>query len=205
MFTRACGQSRRITQRCLNSLRWESGLESANDVEPRKRAEDFGNLKKVSRVENWTPNEKGWLSLAHGGLGQVSHERVGRWKSQNRKSVPLSPYVEKPLNSTVIKSFVPELRSRYVFFWISRFLCSMIYMNIIWPFHTWPYLLRYNQKASFCYRSISKNHEYVRSTRYRLASQTMFIAPLTNKREVSINIAESVMVVHTLTSPCWLH
>ena len=30
--------------------------------------------------------------------------------------MPLSPYVEKPLNSKVIKSFVPELRSRYVFF-----------------------------------------------------------------------------------------
>ena len=28
----------------------------------------------------------------------------------------LSPYVEEPLNSKVIKSFVPELRSRYVFF-----------------------------------------------------------------------------------------
>ena len=28
----------------------------------------------------------------------------------------LSPYVEEPLNSNVIKSFVPELRSRYVFF-----------------------------------------------------------------------------------------
>ena len=31
----------------------------------------------------------------------------GRWKSQNRKIVPLSPYVEEPLNSKVIKSFVP--------------------------------------------------------------------------------------------------
>ena len=30
--------------------------------------------------------------------------------------MPLSPYVEKPLNSKVIKSFVPELRIRYVFF-----------------------------------------------------------------------------------------
>ena len=39
-----------------------------------------------------------------------------RWKSQNRKNVYLSPYVEEPLNSKVIKSFVPELRSRYVFF-----------------------------------------------------------------------------------------
>ena len=33
------------------------GLASANDATHRKRAEDFWNLKKVSRVENWTPNE----------------------------------------------------------------------------------------------------------------------------------------------------
>ena len=38
------------------------------------------------------------------------------WKSQNRKNVYLSPYVEEPLNSKVIKRFVHELRSRYVFF-----------------------------------------------------------------------------------------
>ena len=36
----------------------------------------------------------------------------GRWKSQNRKNVYLSPYVEEPLNSKVINSFVPELRGR---------------------------------------------------------------------------------------------
>ena len=48
----------------------------------------------------------------------------GRWKSQNRKIVPLSPYVEKPLNSKVIKSFVPERRSRKCFR-VSGFLCSM--------------------------------------------------------------------------------
>ena len=35
----------------------------------------------------------------------------GRWKSLNRKKVHLSPYVEEPLNSKVIKCFVPELRS----------------------------------------------------------------------------------------------
>ena len=40
----------------------------------------------------------------------------GRWKSQNGKNVYLSPYVEEPLNSKVIKSFIPELRSRKVFF-----------------------------------------------------------------------------------------
>ena len=47
----------------------------------------------------------------------------GRWKSQNRKNVYLSPYVEEPLNSKVIKSLVPELRSRV--FRVTRFLCSM--------------------------------------------------------------------------------
>ena len=40
----------------------------------------------------------------------------GRWKSQHRKIVYLSPYVEKPFNSNVIKSFVPELISRKCFF-----------------------------------------------------------------------------------------
>ena len=106
VFTR-----RRVTQRCHNSPRWEMGLASANDVTHWKHAEDFGNLKKVSRVENWTPNEKGWLSFARGGPGQVSHKMGSRWKSQTWKIVPLSPYVEKPLNSKVIKSFIPELRS----------------------------------------------------------------------------------------------
>ena len=38
-----------------------------------------------------------------------------RWKSQNRKNVYLSPYVEEPLNSKVIKSFVPEQRIRKSF------------------------------------------------------------------------------------------
>ena len=39
----------------------------------------------------------------------------GRWKSQNRKTVYISPYVEEPLNSRVTKSFVPELRKRKCF------------------------------------------------------------------------------------------
>ena len=55
--------------------------------------------------------EDSWLSLARGGLATGAHEMGGRWKSQNRKNVYLSPYVEEPLNSKVIKSFVPELRS----------------------------------------------------------------------------------------------
>ena len=57
----------------------------------------------------------------------------GRWKSQNRKNVYLFPYVEEPLNLKVIKSFVPELRSRRCFC-VLGFLCS-IYIYMLWTFY----------------------------------------------------------------------
>ena len=92
-------------------------LASANDVTHRKRAEDFGGFWKSQLVElRPASGEDGWLSLARGGLGLVSHEMGCWWKSLHRKIVPLSPYVEEPLNSKVRKGFVSELRSRYVFF-----------------------------------------------------------------------------------------
>ena len=37
----------------------------------------------------------------------------------------LSPYVEKPFNSKVIKSFVPELRSRKCFLCLGDFVCYL--------------------------------------------------------------------------------
>ena len=43
--------------------------------------------------------------------------------------MPLSPYVEEPLNSKVIKSFVPEQKSRYVFFEFRDF-----YVLSLWTF-----------------------------------------------------------------------
>ena len=64
----------------------------------------------------------------------------GRWKSQNRKNIYLSPYIEEPLNSKVIKSFVPELRSRKCF---SGFGIPMFYVYMLWTFYvhfTYPYL-----------------------------------------------------------------
>ena len=89
--------------------------------------------------------EKGWISLARGGLATGAHVLGwGRWKNQNRKNVYLSPYAEEPLNSKVIKSFAPELGSRV--FRVSGFLCSMymLYIGTLWtsyvpvwicPFH----------------------------------------------------------------------
>ena len=48
--------------------------------------------------------------------------------------------MSKPLNSKVIKGFVPELRSRYVFFAfrISNVLCIYV-MNILCTFHILMY------------------------------------------------------------------
>ena len=94
------------------------GLLSAGDVTHRKRVEDLGRFWKSQWVEmRHASGEDGWFSLARGDLCGGCHTSWGgRWKSQNRKIVPLSLYVEEPLNSKVIKSFVPEQRSRYVFF-----------------------------------------------------------------------------------------
>ena len=92
-------------------------------------------LKKSVRVLRLETERDGWLSLARGGLRQVSHKIVGGiWKSQNRKIVPLSPYVEKPLNSKVIKSFVPKLRSRKCF---SCFEIPMICVICIWTLYVY--------------------------------------------------------------------
>ena len=111
-------------------------LASANDITHRKCAEDFGRFWKSQLVEMRPASEEdGWLSLARGDLCGGCHT-CSRWKSQNRKIVPLSPYVEKPLNSKVIKSFVPEQRSRQVFFvfrdsYVLCYIYIYIYMNIM--------------------------------------------------------------------------
>ena len=69
--------------------------------------------------------------------GRCTRWGGGRWKSQNRKNLYLSPDVEEPLNSKVIKSFVPELRSRKCFC-VSGFLCSMYicYEHYMYVSHT---------------------------------------------------------------------
>ena len=83
-----------------------------------KRAEDFGILKKaVSWVETRHRTRRVDFRFLAEALGRCRMRwGGGRWKSQNRKNVYLSPYVEEPLNSKVIKSFEPEQRSRKCFF-----------------------------------------------------------------------------------------
>ena len=76
---------------CHNSPRWETGLHSESDVTHRKRAEDFGRFLKSQSWELDTERD-GWFSLARGDLCGGCHTcwGWGRWKSQNRKIVPLS-------------------------------------------------------------------------------------------------------------------
>ena len=73
-------------------------------------------------------------------------------------NVYLSPYVEEPLNSKVIKSFVPELRSRkcfscleipmfYIYEHYERFAYRYEYVHF-----TYSYLPSYNSKLNYSYK-----------------------------------------------------
>ena len=75
-----------------------------------------------------------------------------RWKSQNRKNVYLSPYVEKPFNAEVIKSFVPELRSRKCF---SCFGIPMFYVYIYEHYECFAYRYEY---VHFTYSYLATVH-----------------------------------------------
>ena len=74
---------------------------------------------------------RGQASRLRRGLHMIG----GRWKSQHRKIVHLSPHVEKPFNSKVIKSFVPEPRSRKCFFVFRDsyviYMCVMDIMDVL--------------------------------------------------------------------------
>ena len=99
---------------------------------PETHAGDFGDFEKKS--VSWVlGSEEGWLSRAHRGL-VAGATRDGGW-ADGKVSIEklcLSPYVEKPFNSKVIKSFVPELRSRKCF---SCFGIPMFYVYMLWTFY----------------------------------------------------------------------
>ena len=101
----------------------------------------LGDLKKsVSWVESCLRRRRltfACLRRPCDGCARVVGGGGGRWKNQNRKNVYISPYVEEPLKSKVIKSFVPELRSRKCF---SCFKIPMFYVYMLWTLHVrFPY------------------------------------------------------------------
>ena len=85
----------------------------------------FGGIWKSQIVGSCRPKKKGDFRLLTAALWRVPHVVWGRWKSQNRKNVYLSPYVEKPLNSKVIKRFRTWTKKSLRVFRVSGFLCSM--------------------------------------------------------------------------------
>ena len=103
----------------------------------RKRGLRF---KKSFKSWVWRPNEGVEFCLGRRRLTFACSPRPdGRchtWFGTDGKVVIerwyLSPYVEKPYNSKVIKSFVPELRSRKCF---SRFGIPMFYVYMSWTFY----------------------------------------------------------------------
>ena len=80
------------------------------------------------RPASW---EDGWFSIACGGpLWRVPHVLGGGADEKARiERLCLSLLILKNLNSKVIKSFVPEQRSRYVFFEFRDF-----YVLSLWTF-----------------------------------------------------------------------
>ena len=139
--SRTRSQSGRVTQRCHNSPDGKRGYRVQVTSRTGSARRILGILRKSVKL-NPASEEDGRLSLARRSLGQVSHEMgAGRWKRQNRRNVYLSPYVEESLNSKVIKSFIPELRNRFVFFEFrdSCILCIYV-MNIPYTFCIFIYM-----------------------------------------------------------------
>ena len=123
-----------VVHRCQNkNPRSKGGPVDVNDVMHRKRARKIWEIfEKVSWVEFCLGRR--WLTFICSPRPCVGCARVGgcRWKSQKRKNEYLSSYVEEPLNSMVIKIFVPELRNRKCFSW---FGIPMLYVYMLWTFY----------------------------------------------------------------------
>ena len=142
----------------------------------RKRGEDF---EKVSSLV-LRSEEEGWLSLARSGL-VVGATRVGGADGKdNIERVCLSPYVEKPFNSKVIKSFVPELRSWKYF---SCFGIPMFYVYMVWPFY-----------VHFTYSCMAMLHSEGASSQLKMKNMrptkacTIDMLPIISKSNLSVKI-----------------
>ena len=165
-----------VSLRDVPITQMETGLQSAGDVMHRKRAEDLGDFESCLGRRRlafaYSPKPGQWpCGGCHAcwGVG-------GRWKSHHRKNVYLSPYVEEPLNSKVIKkSFVPGLRSRQVFFVFrdSYVLCIYV-MNIICTFH----LLVNGYVSGVAPSSTTRCSNYRKGSLLRSPTLLTFILPM---------------------------
>ena len=93
---------------------------------PEACAEDFGRFEKSQWVEFLAQKKK----VDFRELAEALY-RVRTWFGADGKV----SCIEKPLNSKLIKSFVPQLRSRKCcFFCVSGFLCYLCALWTLWTF-----------------------------------------------------------------------
>ena len=157
VLTRARGGC--VVHRCQNKNlieRLTSGCEWGHAPEARARRILRILKKSVSWVESCLGRRQLTFACSRRPWTGVARDGAGRWKSQNRKNVYLSPYVEDPLNSKLIKSFVPELRSRKCFscFEIPMFYVYMFYEHYMYVSHisvSWLWYTRTHLKKNLCH------------------------------------------------------
>ena len=115
--SRACAGGANISLRDVTIAQMRNGASKCEWRHAPEARGGFGKFwRKLVELRTRLRTKRVDFHLLTEALGRCRTRWGGRWKSQNRKNVYLSPYVKEPLNSKVIKSFVPELRSRYVFF-----------------------------------------------------------------------------------------
>ena len=116
----------------------------------------------------------------------------GRWKSLNRKNVYLSPYIEEPLNSKVIKSFVSELRSRKCF---SCFEIPMFYLYMLWTFYVRfthsPIMATVQRELSIIARACLSSHTKHYLTKKIHTYKRIFLTHIGNKSNQDGNKSNS--------------
>ena len=94
---------------------------------PEACAKDFGDLKKVSEL-NFSLRGRRLIS----GLAEALRRVRGQMEKLSLKDCAyLSPFVKKPFNSKVIKSFIPKLRNRKCFSCFGILKLSMCVMDIM--------------------------------------------------------------------------
>ena len=149
-----------VIHRCQNKNPRTRGCEWCHA--PEACAEDFRAFEKKSVELSSALEEEGRLSLACRGL-VVGATRVGGWADGKAsiKRLCLSPYVEKPFNSKVIKSFVPEWRSRKCF---SYFRIPMFYVYMLWTFYvrfTYSYMATVHYLKPYNFMNYLKPYNFM--------------------------------------------
>ena len=126
---------------------------------------------KLRKIRELSFSVRGWLLTfgARRGLAAGAARGGGRCKFIIERFFLSLPYVEKPLNSKVIKSFVPELRSRQVFFvFRDSYVIYIWVMNILCTFHIFmygyvTYTYTYNAKDGYNFthsRTLKLKNQY---------------------------------------------